>query len=54
MITVPVMYLYVYPLAILGFVLIGVRYLFLACAYLLLAVVPLAILWKVVTIILGA
>jgi len=54
MITVPFMYLYVYPMAVLGFVLIGVRYLFLACTYLLLAAVPVAIVWKVVTIILGA
>ena len=54
MISVPVMYLYVYPMAVLGFVLIGARYLMLGCVYALLVAVPAAIVWKVVALIFGA
>ncbi len=54
MISVPLMYLYIYPMALLGCVLIAVRYLMLVIAGLLLVWVSVEIVWRVVTIILGA
>lgn len=53
MIFLPFIYLYVYSMALLGYVLIAVYYLTMACAAALLVAVPATIVWKVVTIILG-
>jgi hypothetical protein len=54
MIFTPIIYLYVYSMAALGSVLIAARYLMLGIAGLLLVTVPVAMVWKVVTIMLGA